>query len=295
MATQQKTLQSQELGLSEPGFRQGLSTFRAQIKKQFIVMKRYPIAFITSFAMVFIILMVFILAATLFTPKGAGDDVGIKSGVIAGTMFYGFCLFMFTSDTFWTIGNSMRMEQYQGTLESLFLTPANKFTDLASRITIIVFWTGLNTVLALLLIDYIIADIPFANFETAIIVLLFTLLGTFGIGFFMAGLGIRLKESSELLANMLQFFVLILCAMFFPFSVLPEPVLVISRLIPLSYGVDLFRSTMMGFPSGYPELASTQTEWVIVVAFGIIMPIAGFLFYRWSVYRQRAKSGISDY
>jgi ABC-type multidrug transport system permease subunit len=213
MATQQKTPQSQQLGLSEPGFRQGLSTFRAQIKKQFIVMKRYPIAFITSFAMVFIILMVFILAATLFTPKGAGDDVGIKSGVIAG----------------------------KGTLESLFLTPANKFTDLASRISIIIFWTGLNTVLALLLIDYIIADIPFANFETALVVLIFTLLGTFGIGFFMAGLGIGLKESSELLANMLQFFVLILCAMFFPFSVLPEPVLMISRLIPLSYGVDLFR------------------------------------------------------
>lgn len=289
MATQQK------LGLSQPGFQQTASTFRAQIKKQFIVMKRYPIAFITSFAMVFIILMIFILAATLFAPKDGSGGGGIQSGVIAGTMFYGFCLFMFTSDTFWTIGNSIRQEQYQGTLESLFLTPANKFTDLASRITIIVIWTGLNTIAALLMIDYIIADIPFRNFEVGMIVLFFTLSGTFGVGFFMAGLGIRLKESSELLANMLQFFVLILCAMFFPFSVLPDPVLAISRVIPLSYGVDLFRSTMMGFPSGYPELASAQTEWFIVTSFGIIMPIVGFLFYRWSITKQRSKGGISDY
>jgi hypothetical protein len=51
----------------------------------------------------------------------------------------------------------------------------------------------------------------------------------------------------------------------------------------------------MGFPAGYPELASTQTEWIIVVASGIIMPIVGFLFYRWSVLRQRSKNGISDY
>ncbi|MFX0115572.1 MAG: ABC transporter permease [Candidatus Hodarchaeota archaeon] len=284
-----------ELGMSKPGFFQSVSTFRAQIKKQFTVMKRYPVSFITSFAMVFIILMIFILAATLFTPKDATGDAGIKSAVIAGTMFYGFCLFMFVSDSFWTIGTSIRMEQYQGTLESLFLTPANKLTDLVSRISIIVVWTGLNTLAALFLIDFVIADIPLENVTEGLIVLILTLSGAFGIGFCMAGLGVYLKESSELLANMLQFFLLILCAMFFPFSVLPDPILWISRMIPLSYGVDLFRSTMMGFPSGYPELASAQTEWFIVTIFGIFMPILGFLFFRWSVSRKRASTGLSDY
>lgn len=282
------------LGLAQPNLRQTLSTFRAQVIKQLIVMKRYPIAFITSFAMIFIILVIFILAATLFSPSN-GTGIGMSSGIVAGTMTYGFILFMFTSDSFWTIGTSLRQEQYQGTLESLFLTPANKFTDLISRITIIVVWTGLNCIAALILIDVITTDLPLENLGESLIVLAFTLSGTFGIGFFMAGLSVRLKESSQLLANISQFVFLILCAMFFPFRALPEPVLWVSRLIPLSYGVDLFRSSIMGYPAGYPELVSAQTEWLIVPCFGIIMPFIGFLFFRWTISRQRAKSGLSDY
>ncbi len=282
------------LGLAQPNLRQTLSTFRAQVIKQLIVMKRYPIAFITSFAMIFILLVIFILAATLFSPSN-GTGIGMSSGIVAGTMTYGFILFMFTSDSFWTIGTSLRQEQYQGTLESLFLTPANKFTDLISRITIIIVWTGLNCIAALILIDFITIDLPFENLGESLLVLAFTLSGTFGIGFFMAGLSVRLKESSQLLANVSQFFFLILCAMFFPFKALPEPVLWISRLIPLSYGVDLFRSSIMGFPVGYPELVSAQIEWLIVPGFGILMPLIGFLFFRWTISRQRIKSGLSDY
>ena len=53
------------------------------------------------------------------------------------------------------------------------------------------------------------------------------------------------------LTNFLQLFFMIFCAMFFPFSALPEILQIVSRIIQLSYCVDLFRSTMIGVT---PEL-----------------------------------------
>ena len=72
--------------------------------------------------------------------------------------------------------------------------------------------------------------------------------GTFGIGFAFAALTLRIKESAQTLANLLQFAFLILCANFFPFSALPPFMLTFSRLLPLAYSVDAFRSALMGFP-----------------------------------------------
>ncbi len=53
---------------------------------------------------------------------------------------------------------------------------------------------------------------------------------------------------------------MILCGMFFPFRALPEMVLWGSRVLPLSYAVDAFRSTLMGYPVGFPELAPIEVE-----------------------------------
>jgi len=104
--------------------------------------------------------------------------------------------------------------------------------------------------------------------------------GTFGIGFAFAALTLRIKETAQTLANLLQFGFLILCANFFPFAALPKPIQGISKLLPLAYGVDAFRSTLMGYPPGFPELAPIQIEIVIVTAFGLIMPLTGYWLYR---------------
>jgi hypothetical protein len=69
----------------------------------------------------------------------------------------------------------------------------------------------------------------------------------------------------------------------------------LSRLIPLAYGVDAFRSTLMGFPPGYPELAPIQTEVLIVTLFGIGMPILGYLLYRRAEWAARREGSLATY
>ena len=69
----------------------------------------------------------------------------------------------------------------------------------------------------------------------------------------------------------------------------------VSRAIPLAYAVDAFRSTLMDYPAGFPELASIEVEIVITTLFGILMPVIGYLWYRASEAHVRRSGGLAEY
>ncbi len=379
--------------------REETDAFFAMVKKQLIVLTRYPISFITSFAMVFIFMLLFIFAIAMFTPSHAewenatvlseepfiaiqkGDTgyiafegnatdsayvnaanssfypvnsssstvfssysngtwtleasfnhtesfnltvftgyrtyswqinasdlpsgnvvtdgkIGLKHTDVgfAGIAFYGFIFFMFLQDIVWFIGYSLRDEQYQGTLESLYQTPANKFSNLVSRVFLNVVWTGLNVIVALLIVAYLFGALPAANVGFALFVLLLTLMQMFGMGFIFAAFTLRAKGSADFIMNFIAMVFTFTCAMFFPFSVLPKAMVdYISRWIPLSYSVDLFRSALLSYPSGFPELGSAAFELGITVIFAFLMPIIGYVLY-WKIERSARMNGtLSEY
>lgn len=156
-------------------------------------------------------------------------------------------------------------------------------------------WTGLLSLAAFGLMSALLGRLPFANPWAGMFILIFALSGTYGIGFAFAALTLRIRETGQTVANALQFLLLVLCAYFFPFSALPEWMRGISRLLPRSYAVDAFRSTLMGLPPGFPELAPIGTETAIVIAFGLAMPVAGYGLYRWAEVYARRMGSLSEY
>jgi ABC-2 type transport system permease protein len=164
-----------------------LSTFWAMVRKELIVMARYPINFIASFGQVFLIVAVFTLGGRTFIPS---QDLGVDNGPsnTAGVVIYGFILFLFLSDTLWTIGYNVRNEQVQGTLEQLYLSPASKFASLVSRVTNTLVWTGLLSIAGSALMASMIGRLPFENPLRGLYLLAMALSGTFGIGFAFAAL-----------------------------------------------------------------------------------------------------------
>ena len=203
---------------------------------------------------------------------------------------------MFLQDIVWFIGYSLRDEQYQGTLESLYQTPANKFSNLVSRVFLNVVWTGLNVVVALLVVVYLFGALPAANLGFALLVLLLTLMQMFGMGFIFAAFTLRAKGSADFIMNFIAMIFTFTCAMFFPFSVLPGAMVdYVSRWIPLSYSVDLFRSALLSYPSGFPELAPASFELLITAIFAFLMPIIGYVAY-WRIERSARMNGtLSEY
>jgi len=277
-----------------------LSTFWAMVRKEMIVLVRYPINFVASFGQVFLIVAVFVLGgSTFFRNPSLSSQINpaAESGLneVTGLVVYGLILYLFLSDTLWTIGYNVRHEQVQGTLEQLYLSPASKFASLVARVTNTLLWTGLLSIAAGALMVAMMGELPFENPILGLYLLVMALAGTFGVGFAFAALTLRIKETAQTAANVLQFALLILCANFFPFSALPPAILSISRLIPLAYAVDAFRSTLMGYPPGFPELAPIGVEVVIVTLFGILMPILGYYLYRQAENQARRSGSLSSF
>jgi ABC-type multidrug transport system permease subunit len=108
-----------------------------------------------------------------------------------------------------------------------------------------------------------------------------------GVGFIFACYHLLVGEPASSTGNVIEFATLFLCAMFFPFQALPSPIRAISRLVPLSYCVDAFRSALLGFPPGFPELAPFEVELAIAAAFGILTPLFSYAVFRWTMDRMR--------
>ena len=275
-----------------------LSTFWAMARKELLVMVRYPVNFIASFGQIFLIVAIFTLAGSTFYRTDPGQAVGPNGtdfGSASGVVVYGFILFIFMSDTLWTIGYNVRHEQVQGTLEQLYLSPASKFASLVARVTNLLIWTGLVSIAGSALMALMIGELPIENPVLGLYLLAMSLAGTFGLGFSFAALTLRIKETAQTMANFLQFAFLILCAMFFPFSALPPFIRAISKVIPLAYAVDAFRSTLMGYPPGFPELAPIGFEIVVVTLFGLLMPVIGYFLYRRAEDHARRSGSLAEF
>jgi len=269
------------------GFAQRVQTFLDMSKKVLVEYSRYPVAFLALFVQIFLIILLFIFSAFAFSGGGVGDP---RVTLFAGMMAYGFVTNIFLSFTLWEVGFSIREEQIRGTLESLYLSPTNKFSNLLSRIFAILAWTGLMCAGGLGLVSGVMGGLPAVHVGLGLLVLGLTISGFLGLGFLFAGITIRLKETAQILVSFFQFFFMIFSAQFFPFSVLPQPVLdYLSRWLPVSYAVDLFRTTLLGIP---PELLPNDVglEFLIVILFGVLSPIVGFLGYR-AIERQARRAG----
>jgi ABC-2 type transport system permease protein len=208
-------------------------------------------------------------------------------------MFYGFILFTFLSSALWNIGFSIRDEQVRGTLETLYLSPASKFSQLLARVFGTILLSAILSIIGLGFISLVLGPLPIHDVGFALVVFFFALLGAIGIGFMLAAVTLVAKHTVNYVIQFLQFFFMIGCAMFFPFRVLPSWMIDgVSRWIPLSYVVDLFRSTLMGAP---PELASWQVEFAIVAAFGIASPVIGYLLYVHFESRAREQGKLGEF
>ncbi|NHJ02967.1 MAG: ABC transporter permease [Candidatus Heimdallarchaeota archaeon] len=259
--------------------------FCSMTRKEFIILTRYKFQFFLSFIQVFLIMFLFTAAALILSPAD-------KTSYGLGLMYYSFILFMFLSTALWDIGNSLREEQYQGTLESLFLSPISYISTLISRIITNLIWTSLNVIVTFFVMSFVFGELPIKNVTWGILILILGTIVCFGFSFGFAGLALRYKESMNTLTNFLQLIFMIVCAMFFPFSALPEVIQWISRLIPLSYCVDLFRTTMIGVT---PELLPFEIEVIIVAVSAVLFPVIGVYYFRRTVQQAKKDGNLSEY
>jgi len=257
-----------------------LVALRAMLHKNVRVALRYRVNVATRVLRLLVILPLFFLAIAMFWDGGVHGLLASETGQrLAGISIYGFVIYQFTADSLWMVGHYIRQEQIEGTFESLHLSPANRTIYLLARFVEPLVLSGINSLVAITLVGIAFVPPPIGDLAIALLAFACTLSGIFGLACAFAALTLLIHESAQAIASLAQFILLVLCSMLVPFHSLPPILRSISELIPLSYCVDLFRSSMMSYPAGYPELAPIHTELAIVALWALAMPALGLLAY----------------
>lgn len=285
-------------GLANRTLGQSVRTFWVMVKKNLIEESRYPIGFITGFLTIFLLIAMFIFSSAAFVPPSNNTTAVEQMGktAVPAVMTYGFIMFIFIMIFVGGMANEIRWEQTRGTLESIYLTPANKFHYLLAKTFAQFVVSGIMSMVGVAFIYYGIGKVPAENFALGLYIFAMSMLGFLGLGFAFAAFTIIGKQTANMLINFSQFFFMIFCAMFFPFKVLPQPVVdYFCRYIPISYNVDAFRSVLGGMPAGFPELLPLNQELIIVTVFGIVMPFVGYASFRIIEYSARKKGALGEF
>lgn len=278
-------------------------TFGAAVKKELWVELRYPLNFFTGVLTIFILGSWFILSAQAFTGPESDGSSGSPAASFAGYAVWGLVIFLFMSQLLWSVANFVRREQMQGTLEQLILSSSNPQVVLLGGATGSVI-TGLVLNGIVILGFALLTDLPLNNLFLALYVLAITLLMMLGFSLVFGALVLGLKRG-QIILNFAQFVFMFVCAIFFPFSILPKPVLLFSYLLPISFGVDMFRTTLMDVS---PELVTSDmlqviglttdpwlVEFVVLHVLAVGLCLFGWWFYGKQQDRIANREGLSHY
>jgi ABC-2 type transport system permease protein len=144
----------------------------------------------------------------------------------------------------WSSGHSLEEERWEGTIASLFLTPASRAGVIAGYGL-----GGLVMALPSVLVVGILALVTGAEFNVgslaaAALGALALGMASVATGFAMASLFL-LSRRGNLMANVIQQPAMLLCGFFVPRDELPSWLMPLSNAIPVSHALDAFRAAML--------------------------------------------------
>ncbi len=241
-----------------------LGELRAAFLKDVRIYLRYPSWIASEFITLPSWFLLFAIGVASWAPKG-GVRATLGSVESFSFFYWGFIFLIIFSTSIWGIGQSIRNEQLQGTIEQLFLAPISRVSVISGRfartmitdLAIIIYTTVLLTSLSQ-------GTIAVQNPILLLAVYVLLEIAVFGFGLIFAAVTFRLK-SFNLLSNLAQFTVIGLCGLFFRLSILPLPVLAVSMAIPFTYFADMFRYAGYGGQTLLPPAIEMVVALVLAV------------------------------
>lgn len=270
----------------------GRSIFRetkasyAFVERNINLVKRY-----WGWEVVFLLYSIVNALSITFIAKASPEITGISFTaakvdefilyLVVGTLVWNYLAVVFDA-----ISETITWERWEGTIEYTFMAPISRLTHLfgSTLFAIVygVFHTGVILVVVSLFFDVSLAQ---ANFLSAVLLLVFGSLSFVGMGIFAAVLPLLFPERGAQMTNVLKALILLVSGVYFPISVLPAWMQVISRVSPAYYVLDGMREAL---------LRNTGTGAIVtpyllpLLLFGIIAVPAGlFMFVTAENYAKR--------
>ncbi len=254
--------------------RRELGASFAFIERNFNLSRRYwgwEFAFLV-YAMAGALSISFIGAAT--------GDMRLTFSLVIGAIFWNYLSLVFSF-----IAETISWERWEGTLEYTMMAPVRRASQLLGSTFYAIMYGLIHTVIILIvLVLFFSLDLATANFLTAATVMVVGSFSIIGIGVMAAILPLLYVERGAQMTFVLQSCILVVSGVYYPISVLPEWMQVLSALSPATYILDGVRR---GLLDGAPVSEVMSDIWPLALMGAVLIPAGLWLFGRAERYAKR--------
>lgn len=241
------------------------------------LLKNFRYSFFTNFMLFFNLVLPFGLGLTYYFiylpfPHEVLDVQGFKMSLLDFTLAGQIIYLLFINMIL--IGAYFTEERFQGTLETIFLTPCNRFAlllggSLAGLINYIWFILGLVFVIFVLRIKPQISSYPAVFLSVMLAVISIIVVGMLFQAFFVS------SRRGSMWATALQEPVIFVSGIVFPLQYAPRFIYMLASAVPLSYSVLAFRAsvfagaTVSQLSNVFIFLAGLSIVYVVITIYSI--------------------------
>jgi len=259
------------------------------------------IKFLLAYPIVFVFWAIFpIFWFIPFILQGQALVGGLSSQAfaqIAGTpefipfVVIGSVLNSYVLSSLYGMGESIRREAYQGTLDYVLASPCNKSFILIGKA---VSESLTSTIFALSQLAISILFFGIALTVGVVMPILFILilliLGLYGIALMLAALSLRFKQAHDL-AHTLEYVFYLFSPVRYPVESLPLWAQAVGKLLPLTYALIAVRSLML-LKQG---IAALYIEVLVLLVIDTALILIGFYLFNWMENKTKKSGIISQY
>lgn len=203
-------------------------------------------------------------------------------GVVAFTAI-GNAVATVTYSSVFSVCQTTDSEKFQGTMEHLLVSPANRLALYFGR-GLIPILISLATVAMGLVYAHLFFGVVFAagSLPAVALSVVLTAFAMVGFGLLLGGVALYLR-TSIVLGNIFLFIGLLLSGVNFPLSSLPLPVQYVGDALPLTWGLAAIRASVAGDPLGHLAVLWGAVGLSAAISFGAAISL-------WKVFERRALS-----
>lgn len=261
----------------QPSWRSQLRAVRAIAIKDAKLRLRYPLDSLFQVLQPIIWLTPTYFLGRSFSVAGASQGFAAYTGVSDYMSFIllGTVLSNYVSTVFWAMGFALKREMDMGVLETNWLAPVARPLFLVGQTVASLAITTLTSVAVLALGALLFGFQVSGNLATALLAVLPVLIALYGFGFAFAGLVLLMREANTLV-DVSNYLVIMLSGGNFPVQALPGFLLPLALALPLTYGYDALRGSLLHTRTILP----LSTEVAISLGFMVVMGFVGATVFR---------------
>ncbi len=226
-------------------------------------------------------LSVTFIAAAL--PKGQFTAAQVNQVIL--TLTIGTAIWSFVSVVFDNVTEMVTMERWEGTIEYTFMAPVSRVTHMFGACTFALLHGFFLTVVQLFVVSlFFHLDLGRANWAASLVILATVSISLIGLGIISAVLPMLFTERGAQMAYIIRAIMLLVSGVYYPVTVLPGWLQVVSRITPTTYALDGLRASIQ---SGKTLSQLSYDMWPLLLCGVVSIPLGLFIFNQAERYAKR--------